>query len=95
VLRESERDDLPYAASLGIRAVAHRDSLEDIISAAEDDGGLVEHILGVLENLFGIYSLPSTDSEDPAERMAPWRDWFEENEFYIYRPEGSARFLLC
>ncbi|MHC4663555.1 MAG: thioredoxin family protein [Planctomycetota bacterium] len=94
VLRKSERDDLRYAASLGIRAVAHRDSLEDVISAAEDNGRLVEDMLGVLENLFGIYSMPSTDSEDPAERMAPWRDWFEENEFYIYRPEGSPRFLL-
>ncbi|TET39042.1 MAG: hypothetical protein E3J72_01450 [Planctomycetota bacterium] len=93
-LRKTKRSDLRYAALRGITAVAHRDSLEDLISVGEDEKELTEDVISILEDLLGIYTIPTSKDGDPVERMAPWRDWVQENDFYIYRPEGSPRFLM-
>jgi HEAT repeat protein len=94
VLRKTKRNDLRYAALRGITAVAHRDSLEDLISVAEDEKELTVDVISILEDLLGIYTRPASETGDLMERMAPWRDWVQENDFYIYRPEGSPRFLI-
>ena len=92
-LRKAPCDEVREAALLGLRETVDRDSLGRLLEIAQAQPALAEHIVPLLEDVTGEFSL--SDSDDTAKCLEAWRMWVFANGPYLYRPEGWRRFLLA